>query len=86
MARDSRLIEKRNEKLLKRYYFWTEVERLRFDDTLKVLSEEEFFISEQSVLRIIQANLHRISEVVGKPEKKIRRPRLSGQLRLLFEE
>lgn len=87
MARDSRLIEKRNEKLLQRYYWWTEVQRLRFDDTLRVLSEEEFFISEQSVMRIIQANLHRIGEVVGRPEKKVKKPRLNNrQLMLLFED
>ena len=45
-GRDKNLIELRDEALCRRYYYWTEVQRLRFDDALKVLSRQEFFISE----------------------------------------
>lgn len=44
-GRSQDLIKKRDAKLLQRYYYWTEIKRLRFDDALKILSEEEFFIS-----------------------------------------
>lgn len=47
-GRDKKLIELRDEALCRRYYYWTEVQRLRFDDALKVLSRQEFFISLRS--------------------------------------
>jgi hypothetical protein len=55
-GRNRALIEKRDRKLLIRYHYWTEVERLRFDDVLRVLSQEEFFISEERIMKIIREN------------------------------
>ena len=52
--RDQRLIEKRNAKIAARYYYWTEVQRLRSDDAIKQLSEEEFFLSEATILQILR--------------------------------
>ena len=49
-----RLIQKRNEKICARYYYWTEEQRLRSDDAIRILSEEEFFISEATVLSILK--------------------------------
>ena len=37
-GRDKELIKLRDEALCRRYYYWTEIQRLRFDDALKVLS------------------------------------------------
>ena len=34
-GRDKKLIELRDEALCRRYYYWTEVQRLGFDDALK---------------------------------------------------
>ena len=42
----------RDEALCRRYYYWTEVQRLRFDDALTVLSRQEFFISEERIMSI----------------------------------
>ena len=53
-GRDKELIKLRDEALCRRYYYWTEVQRLRFDDALKVLSEREFFISEERIMAIIR--------------------------------
>ena len=52
--RDQRLIEKRNAKIAARYYYWTEVQRLRSDDAIHQLSEEEFFLSEATILQILR--------------------------------
>lgn len=52
--RDLRLCAARDKKLFDRYVYWTEERRLRFDDTIKKLSEEEFFICEQLVMRIVR--------------------------------
>jgi len=53
-GRNINLIQSRNKGLLRRYYQLTEIDRLRFDDTIKKLSEEEFFISESRVIEIIR--------------------------------
>lgn len=53
-GRDKHLIDERDRKLFERYYYWTEVKRLRFDDTIRKLSSEEFFISEGRVMQIIR--------------------------------
>ncbi len=61
------MVSLRDEKLIKRYYFWTEVRRLRFDDALKILSENEFFISEERIMTIIRENIDKLDEMVSKP-------------------
>ena len=52
--RDSRLIERRNAKIAARYYYWTEEMRMRSDDAIRQLSEEEFFLSEATILAILR--------------------------------
>ena len=53
-GRNRRLIEARNRKIAQRYYYWTEVKRLRFDDAVKELAENEFFLSEFTVWQILK--------------------------------
>ncbi len=53
-GRDKHLIDERDRKLFERYYYWTEVKRLRFDDAIRRLSAEEFFLSEGRVMQIIR--------------------------------
>ncbi len=84
-GRNKDLIEKRNESLCRRYYYWTEVRRLRFDDTLKILSEQEFFLSEERILSIIRERSKMDASVLKVP--KVRMPRLTcGQLSLFTDE
>ena len=40
-TRRSRLVARRNRSLIARFYYWTEIKRLRFDDVLEVLQEKE---------------------------------------------
>ena len=64
--RDNRLLEKRNAKIAARYYYWTEIQRYRSDDAIRQLSEEEFFLSEATIIRIIQrCNLNPASSGQG---------------------
>lgn len=53
-GRDKQLVSARDRKLYERYYYWTEVQRLRFDDTLHILSTQEFFLSESRIMQIIR--------------------------------
>ncbi len=76
-GRNKRLISLRDEKLIRRYYFWTEVERLRFDDALKVLSEQEFFISKERIMAIIRENCDKIEDIAVRPVPRVRVPRLA---------
>lgn len=42
-------LEKRNRIMTARYYYWTEIKRRRFDDVLKILSDNEFFVDERTI-------------------------------------
>lgn len=83
-GRNQHLISLRDEKLLRRYYYWTEIERRRFDDALKILSEEEFFISEARIMAIIRKNCDKLKDIEVKPVPKVRKPRVSAKQFNLF--
>ncbi len=42
-------VTKRNRILTARYYYWTELRRRRFDDVLRILADDEFFVDERTV-------------------------------------
>jgi len=52
--RDQRLLERRNAKIAARYYYWTEEMRMRSDDAIMQLSENEFFLAPETIIKIIQ--------------------------------
>ncbi|WP_295990519.1 hypothetical protein [uncultured Alistipes sp.] len=49
----SERMAKRNRVLTARYYYWTEIERRRFDDAVRILSDREFFIDDRRVTDIL---------------------------------
>lgn len=81
MGRIGRLIKRRNDKLVERFYYWTEVQRLRFDDAIRQLSENEFFLSENMIVNILRS--HRPKGSVFKPP---RCPELTEEQLELFRE
>lgn len=83
-GRNKELIKLRNEALYRRYYYWTEVQRLRFDDALKLLSEREFFISEERIMSIIRRKCREGGTVNVRPLPKMKVPRLSASQLELF--
>lgn len=83
-GRDKTLIELRDEALCRRYYYWTEVQRLRFDDALKVLSRQEFFISEERIMSIIRRKSREGTDCNLKPVPKVKVPRLTAVQLELF--
>ena len=66
-GRDKNLIELRDEALCRRYYYWTEVQRLRCDDARKVLSRQGFFISEERIMSIIRRKCRELKDLEVKP-------------------
>ena len=42
-------LEKRSRIMTARYYYWTEIKRRRFDDVLRILSDNEFFVEERTI-------------------------------------
>lgn len=44
----------RNEIIAKRYYYLTEMKRMRHDDAMHQLSQQEFFLSESTILAILR--------------------------------
>ena len=67
------MINERDRKLFERFYYWSEVKRLRFDDTIRKLSTEEFFLAEATTLRIVRRMLMDGATVDGKAVEKSRR-------------
>lgn len=84
-GRNKELIRKRDEQLCRRYYYWTEKQRLRFDDALRILSEQEFFISEERIMAIIRRHCYELKDIDVKPVPKVKKPRLTPQQLELFE-
>lgn len=74
----------RDETLIRRYYYWTEVQRRRFDDVLTILSTKEFFISEARIMAIIRKNCDRLADIEVKPVPKVKAPRVSPRQLPLF--
>lgn len=82
-GRDRELIELRDAALCRRWYYWTERQRLRFDDALKILSRREFFISEERIMAIIR-NRRIDMDVDVRPVPKVRKPRITVRELELF--
>lgn len=83
-GRNKDLISRRDEALIRRYYYWTELQRLRFDDTLKILSEKEFFISEERVMAIIRENYDKVKDISVRPVPKVKLPKMTKEQLILF--
>lgn len=54
-SRHERIV-KRNRVMAARYYYWTELKRRRFDDTVRILAENEFFVDERTVTNALMEN------------------------------
>lgn len=74
-GRNKDLMSSRDQRMFERYYYWTEIRRLRMDDTIKKLSEEEFFVSESRVMQIVRKMIQNGATVDG---KQIERPLFTG--------
>ena len=85
-GRNKILIELRDEALCRRYYYWTEERRLRFDDALTILSKQEFFISEERIMNIIRRKWREIKDIQLRPVPKVRMPRLTARQLELFQK
>ena len=85
-GRDKALIELRDEALCRRYYYWTEERRLRFDDAVTLLSKQEFFISEERIMTIIRRKCREIKDIQLRPVPKVKVPRLTAQQLELFQK
>lgn len=82
-GRNKELIRLRDEALCRRYYYWTERQRLRFDDALRILSEREFFLSEERIMAIIRRKAREGGSTV-KPLPRVKVPRLTAAQLELF--
>lgn len=85
-GRDKILIELRDEALCRRYDYWTEERRLRFDDALTLLSKREFFISEERIMSIIRRKCREIKDIQLRPVPKVKVPRLTARQLELFQK
>lgn len=56
-GRSKRLVALRNQRMIVRYYYWREIQRRRSDDVFEILSNDEFFLEEITVRRIVRDQL-----------------------------
>lgn len=85
-GRNTELVRLRDEALCRRYYYWTEVRRLRFDDTLKILSLKEFFISEETICNIVRKLSNNIIQEQSIAPHKDKFPHLTHKQLALFSD
>lgn len=85
-GRNKALIEKRNEKLAQRWYYWTETQRLRFDDALKIISQQEFFLSEDRIMTILREYIKEHPQTKMTTHVKIKVPKLTAEQLTLFPD
>lgn len=52
-GRNQDLIDARDAKLLERFIYWTEDQQLRSDSAVKILANSEFFLSEYTVMQVL---------------------------------
>lgn len=74
-GRSKVLVAARDRRMFERYFYWTEVRRLRFDDAIRKLSEEEFFVSEGRVMQVVRRMIQEGATVEG---RQIEKPLFTG--------
>lgn len=62
-GRSGFLIRKRNELLIKRFYYWYELKKLRRDLVLEILSTEEIFLNIDYINSILRNNSEMFKEI-----------------------
>lgn len=75
-GRDKELITERNKRIYERYFYWTEIKRIRFDDALQILSKRDFFLSESRIMQIIREMINSGYSIDG--QKMIEKPLFIG--------
>ena len=65
-GRSAELIVRRNNALWERWLYWTEDKRLRFDDAVRKLANDEFFLSEERVIGLLRQMIKEDKKVVPK--------------------
>lgn len=63
-GRNAGLVSARDRLLVARYYYWTEIKRRRFDDTLEILQDKEVFISEKRIEAILREQDEYLVELI----------------------
>lgn len=85
-GRNKELIAARNEKIAQRWYYWTEKQRLRFDDALTILSKQEFFLSEDRIMAILRGHIKTHPNPQIATHIKIKAPHLTAEQLSLFPD
>jgi hypothetical protein len=69
-GRNTNLIQLRNMHLIRRYYYWYEIERKRIDDVLDILSTQEVFLDTDYILHIVRQHRHLLKQIkLAKPKQ-----------------
>ena len=70
-GRDQELLEIRNIKILERFIYWTEEQRLRSDDAITILAKQEFFLAKQEFFLAEQTIIKILNQAYSVKGKKV---------------
>lgn len=72
-GRSKKLVALRNQRMIIRFYYWREIQRRRSDDIYEILANEEFFLHEITIRRIIREHFEYFHQLKKErpPEKKL---------------
>lgn len=62
-------LDKRDRIMAARYYYWTEIKRRRFDDVLKILTDNEFFVEDRTINNTLVAQSEFYNELLRNKTK-----------------
>ena len=73
------LLEYRNKLIAARYYYYFHIKRMREDDVFKLLSEYEFFITPDTIYRLVVSQNDVLNELIKTNASSARLQRLYPQ-------
>lgn len=85
-GRDLDLIGERDRKILERFIYWTEEQRLRSDDAVLILSRHEFYLSEHRIMRILNKAYSQDGKKVQVVFHQPKPPKLNQEQRKLLKQ
>lgn len=85
-GRDQELLAARNAKILERFIYWTEEQSMRSDRAITLLSQQEFFLTEQTIVRVLNEAYRSDGKKVQVVFHQPKPPKLTQEQKDLFKK
>ncbi|MBE6234773.1 MAG: hypothetical protein E7112_00890 [Bacteroidales bacterium] len=85
-GRDPQLLAARNAKILERFIYWTEEQSMRSDRAITLMSQQEFFLTEQTILKVLNEAYSRDGKKVQVVFHQPKPPKLTQEQKELLKK